>query len=986
MRLLLAILLTMGALPAFATTFTVTTNADSGPGSLRDALQQAAANGSPDIIAFAIADQTQTGRTIVLATPLPPLTSNLTIDGTTQPGIPFGISNARVVITSAVPFINTDFFILTNVNNIQIYGLWLQSIGSSNCFHFTQANNLRFGASGKGNLIQGFAQVFLCDYTTNQAIGSTGITVQGNIMGTDPTGATAGATTFNGVDFYLRNVGNVQIGGLNPGEGNLMVEQDLPMDYSSSYNNNFGFINIEGNTQGTDITGLIRLSPSHFNFSIDAWNGGTQEPVGTAPVQINILNNVSVGGFSFFEVGGPIVVQGNHLGVGADNSTNIISGAPAGSASLLSFTSCAQALVGGSDPADKNYIAYDGYGVIEYYSENITISRNSFFCNTTGIQLNWTLSRSMPVVNITTLTAGAIGGTALPNSTIELFYDDECPGCEGKTYIGTTTADNSGNWTYPLTATGAVIATATDTYGATSAFSTASIDTKGLAVTNATCGHNNGSIKNLQVTSGTEWYWEDALGNIVANSTDLTNVGPGTYTFVASIGGASCKATSTPYTITNVILPVFDPSAIEVTQTGCGLANGSFQYSGSFDPSTTYSWLSAGAVVCPDFSAANPLGSLTPGTYTLQLTLKQDPTCIAQYGPYTLVNQNGPTVNRVNVQVIPASCGKTDGSITGMSYQNAIPPIYFAWEGGSTNDNLQVVARTLDLVGVNPGSYRFVFKDGSSCDTIFTNLYIIPDNGAITYDTSAMVVTPASCEQSNGSIIGIMSTNAATYAWVDVTSGSAVGDLEDLMGIGGGVYQLSMSNAYGCQAQTPAIAIPQLGYPSAPQAADQYIPRNTPATIAIADPRQGLYELFNGPSPASTILDTSSIGVLHTPDVPQNETVYVALSYGDCLSPLTPVNIKVFDSVRIFVPNAFTPNGDGANDRWHIIIQGLTKQLQVSVYDRWGAMVFRSNDPNLAWDGTAGGHALSGAFVYVVAGVDYFNKAFVYKGTLMILR
>lgn len=1060
MRLLFAILLTVGALPAFATTFTVTTNADSGPGSLRDAITQSAANGTatPDIIVFSIADQSQAGRTITLASPLPPLTSNLTIDGTTQPGAAFGASNARVLITTSN---TTDLFILTGVSNIQIYGLWLQSTGGGgggtgggggaggggNCFHFSQASNLQFGAPGRGNLIQGFAQVFYCDYVTTTSIGSTGVTIQGNIMGTDPTGTTAGPTTFNTADFYLRNVSNLQIGGLNPGEGNLMVEAGFPMDYSSSYNNNFGFINIEGNIQGVDITGLHRLSPNHFNFSIDGWDGGTQGPVGTAPVQVNILNNISVGGFGLYEIGGLITVQGNHLGVGADNVTNILNGSPSGNAGLLSFTSCAQALVGGANPANINYIAYGEYGVIQYYSTNITISRNSFFCNGTGIQLNWTASRPMPFINITQVTAGAVSGTALPGSIIELFNDDECPGCEGKTYLGTTTADNSGNWSYTLTATGAIVATATDTYGSTSQFSSATINTKALVVTNATCGRNNGSIKNLQVTSGTQWYWEDANGNIVAsgnvstggngvpNSSDLTGVGPGTYTFVASIGGATCNVSSTPYTITNVSLPAFDPASIEVTQTGCGLANGSFQYFGSFDPATTYSWLRAGAVICPDFSVADPLGSLSPGVYTLQLTLKQDPTCLAQYGPYTLVNQNGPSVTLANVQVTPASCGKNNGAITGIGYQNATPPVYYAWEGGTVNDNLQVIARTLDLVGVGAGSYRFVFKDGSSCDTIFTSLYIVSDNGAISYDTSQMVITPATCGQPNGSIIGIMSTNAATYTWTNIGAGNhgsgnpgtgnppsgppgngnpangvPVGNLEDLTAVDSGVYQLSMSNAYGCQVQTPGFPIQQLGFPPAPQVADQYIPRNTSATIVATNPRNsasapgqstsgvgqsgngvgqsasGIFELFAGPTPAAPILDTSSTGVLHTPDVPQDETLYVALTWGDCISPLVPVNIKVFDSVKIFVPNAFTPNGDGVNDRWHIIIQGVTKKLQVNVYDRWGAMVFHSNDPNLAWDGTAAGRPLSGTFVYIVAGVDYFNKSFLYKGTLMIIR
>jgi hypothetical protein len=56
MRPLFAILPTMGVFPALATNFTVTSNADSGPGTLRDAIQQAAANGigAGDVIGFNI--------------------------------------------------------------------------------------------------------------------------------------------------------------------------------------------------------------------------------------------------------------------------------------------------------------------------------------------------------------------------------------------------------------------------------------------------------------------------------------------------------------------------------------------------------------------------------------------------------------------------------------------------------------------------------------------------------------------------------------------------------------------------------------------------------------------------------------------------------------------------------------------------------------------------------------------------------------------
>lgn len=1073
MKFALILLLSTCTLSALATTFTVTTNADSGPGSLRDAITQAAANGTAtaDLIVFNIADQSRAGRTITLASALPALTSSLTIDGTTQPGIPFGISAARVIITNPYTLQYVNYFTMIGVSNIGIYGLFLQGNSAGYGFYFREASNLTFGAAGKGNILQGFGAAIECDHILGTDPGSTNITIQGNIMGTDETGTSANPVQLNSNGISLLNVANLQIGGLNAGEGNLMNEASFPLEYTDTYNADFGYLNIQGNKEGVDITGSIRLSPNYEGFGINGYNNGSVSTTGTTALIVNITGNVSVGGYQLFDIASPFIIQGNHIGVGLDNITNLISGANAGILASIDLEYCGHGLIGGPNPGQKNYIAYNGYGVSEFWCGPITISQNSFFCNSIGISPDWqTYNHLAPFVNITLLTAGTVGGTAQPNSTIELFYDDECPGCEGKTYIGTTAADNNGNWSYSLTATGAIVATATDTYGSTSAFSTATINTDNIVVQNATCGRNNGSIKNIRVTSGTEWYWQDAAGNIIANSIDLTNVGPGTYTFVTSIGGADCNASSTPYTITNINLPAFDPTTITVTQPSCGQNSGALSYSGTFDPSTTYSWLNAGATVCPDFSAANPLQGLAPGTYTLQLSLKQNATCLAQYGPYTLTNQTGPSLTTTSAQITASTCSKPNGAITGITYQNATPPIYIAWR----NDQGSTVSNALDLLNNYAGNYHLVFKDGGTCDTIFSGWYTIPDNGTITYDTSAMVITAASCQTPNGSITGIVSTNATFFNWTSISDGTVIGANQDLSGLAGGSYRLSMSNAYGCQAQTPGLTVPQIPKPALdytnlqlqddtcnagtgsirgltmadatrtytwnwynsqsptapiattpgyldnltagtyiavvadqysctvisnlltiadielatplPQVADQYIPRNTSTTIMVGNPQKGLYQLLDGPMSGATILDTSPSGILHTPDIPQDETLYVGLTRGDCMSTLAPVHIKVFDSVRIFVPNAFTPNGDGNNDRWHIIIQGLTKKIQISVFNRWGTQVFSSNDPNFSWDGAAGGHPLSGTFVYMIAGTDYYNKSFLLKGSVIIVR
>src|SRR4051794_2868072 len=87
---------------AVAAIFVVTSNADSGPGTLREALTLAAANGSTttDYINFNLPDLSDAGRTITLLSELPYLSSNLVIDGSTQPGNKISPGDAKVIINT----------------------------------------------------------------------------------------------------------------------------------------------------------------------------------------------------------------------------------------------------------------------------------------------------------------------------------------------------------------------------------------------------------------------------------------------------------------------------------------------------------------------------------------------------------------------------------------------------------------------------------------------------------------------------------------------------------------------------------------------------------------------------------------------------------------------------------------------------------------------------------------------------------------------
>ena len=110
--------------------FVVSSNADSGPGTLREALTKAAANGvtDKDYIRFNLPDLSEVGRTITIQTRLPDITSNLIIDASTQPGQKLGVSSARVSIICQVAQQNFSGLKALNCEYIEIYSLYIKNM------------------------------------------------------------------------------------------------------------------------------------------------------------------------------------------------------------------------------------------------------------------------------------------------------------------------------------------------------------------------------------------------------------------------------------------------------------------------------------------------------------------------------------------------------------------------------------------------------------------------------------------------------------------------------------------------------------------------------------------------------------------------------------------------------------------------------------------------------------------------------------------
>ncbi|HLZ85815.1 MAG TPA: gliding motility-associated C-terminal domain-containing protein, partial [Puia sp.] len=112
-------------------------------------------------------------------------------------------------------------------------------------------------------------------------------------------------------------------------------------------------------------------------------------------------------------------------------------------------------------------------------------------------------------------------------------------------------------------------------------------------------------------------------------------------------------------------------------------------------------------------------------------------------------------------------------------------------------------------------------------------------------------------------------------------------------------------------------------------------------------------------------------------------------------------NCKAIDSVlikticnsdNIFMPNTFSPNGDGVNDVFYPRGKSLYNVQSLTVFNRWGQMVFQRSDfpantQSMGWDGNFNGHpAPADAYVYIVEVICENAQVVAIHGTITLVR
>jgi gliding motility-associated-like protein len=197
----------------------------------------------------------------------------------------------------------------------------------------------------------------------------------------------------------------------------------------------------------------------------------------------------------------------------------------------------------------------------------------------------------------------------------------------------------------------------------------------------------------------------------------------------------------------------------------------------------------------------------------------------------------------------------------------------------------------------------------------------------------------------------------------------------------GDVVSCTLTTNLACSPPATSTTIPVVIYP---------VPIVTAGPDTVLAPGAPVQLYASSDSPVASYQWTPAEGLSNsgTADpiaTPQNSITYrvTATSAQGCQG-YADAKISLIQTLNM--PNAFTPNGDGHNDLFRIP-PGTPLDLQdFSVYDRWGALVFRTSDINLGWDGNLRGTpANAGTYIYRVTGAVQ-GKPVLVKGTVILVR
>lgn len=382
----------------------------------------------------------------------------------------------------------------------------------------------------------------------------------------------------------------------------------------------------------------------------------------------------------------------------------------------------------------------------------------------------------------------------------------------------------------------------------------------------------------------------------------------------------------------------------------------------------TFNWSGPGT----SSTASNILVKI-PGVYTVTITDVH--ACTADYS-FPATEQNG---LMVSISTDPSSlCGVKLFSVPSI-VSGGNPPYSYQWStpsGAQSNDVAQ---------GMESGVYSLTVVDNEGCTG---EASIIVNNQ--TFSTKITTTDPI-CPLENSGIIEInFPVDAAFPISIQLNQQAPFGidkSSYQFNSLVAGTYQLKITDAKNCEKDTQIILNPlpvlnlELG-PDVTINSGETFPINLTADFNIAN--------ITWDNQQSLVCDKPCLKPVAGPS---KTTTYTAIATDDqgCKAN-DAITIHVVEKSHLFVPNTFSPDGDGINDNWVINADNTVKQIKsLNIYDRWGESVlaetnFPPNDINYGWNGKFRDRKMdSGVFVYYFEAEFENGTSKIFKGDITLI-
>lgn len=577
-----------------------------------------------------------------------------------------------------------------------------------------------------------------------------------------------------------------------------------------------------------------------------------------------------------------------------------------------------------------------------------------------------------------TITTSSVNSNCnLPDGTAQV--DNVTGGAGGYTYLWDVNAGNQtsmqatnltpGNYDVTVTDANGCITTTTVTVGNNPGNVAQLVNT-----VDVTC--NGGSDGTAEVTStggmGPYTYQWDAAAN---NQTTAiaSNLPPGQYTCtITDASGCSDQITVTVGEPTQVMVT----ASLDTTICENGTANISATPSGGQGMGWTYLW---------DDPNASTTGSIsvTPGNTTVYNVIAYDANGCPSAPDAVVVNLLPPlSVTALTDQSI---CPGDQASISALAQGGNGGPYNYSWDNGLGNGQLQNVSP------LNQTSYIVTATDNCEStpitDTVTISMNPVPQvqfSAGPVYGCSPVI--PTFTNDTDPNLVG---TNVI-WDFGDGNFGSGIMTDSHVYDTPG-CYDvtLTVTSPDGCVGtytepqMVCVIATPIPAFEFGPQ----------PTTILNTN-----IHFNNGSVGADAYfwdfggLDSSTVTnpefTFPSEDPGSYEVCLTAISYAGCDSTICHTVIIEGEHV-IYVPNAFTPDGDLINDVFFAQGKALNSQdYHMMIFDRWGNLVFESFAPETYWDGTYKGQpAVQDVYTWKIDTKDpYTNERKSYNGHVTLLR